>query len=61
MNKLKPKLLDQLSETIRMKHYSMKTEKSYVHWVRRFIYFHHMRHPQEMGVDNWNFPEILTY
>ena len=49
MNKQKPKLLDQLREAMRLKHYSLKTEKSYIHWVRRFIYFHHMRHPQEMG------------
>jgi hypothetical protein len=34
---------------MRLKHYSLKTEKSYVHWVCRFIYFHHMLHPQETG------------
>jgi len=45
----KPKLLDQLQEALRLKHYSLKTEKSYVHWGRRFILFHKKRHPQEMG------------
>lgn len=50
MNKSKPKLLDQLCEALRLKHYSLRTEKTYVHWVRRFILFHHKRHPQEMGV-----------
>ena len=54
MNKQKPKLLDQLSETMRVKRYSLKTEKSYLHWVRRFIYFHNMRHPREMGAGALN-------
>lgn len=45
----KPKLLDQIRNVIRYKHYSMRTEESYVHWVKRFIFFHNKRHPQEMG------------
>ena len=44
----KPKLLDQFRETLRLKHYSLKTEKSYINWVRRFILFHNKRHPKEM-------------
>ena len=36
MNKQQPKLLDQLREAMRIKHNSLKTEKSYFHWVRRF-------------------------
>ena len=44
----KPKLLDQLRETLRLNHYSLKTEKSYINWVRRFILFHNKRHPKEM-------------
>ena len=47
--KQKPKLLTHLSEVIRLKHYSLKTEKSYIHWCRRFILFHKKRHPQDMG------------
>jgi len=47
--KNKPKLLDQLRHTMRLKHYSLKTEKSYVNWVRRFIFFHNKRYPKEMG------------
>ena len=43
------RLLDQLRERIRYDHYSLKTEKSYVHWVRRFVHFHALRHPKEMG------------
>lgn len=44
----KPKLLDQLRMAIRVLHYSLKTEAAYVHWVRRYILFHHKRHPAEM-------------
>jgi hypothetical protein len=44
------KLLDQLRDAIRLKHYSDRTEQTYVYWIRRFILFHHKRHPQEMGV-----------
>src|SRR6266496_2884414 len=45
----KPKLLDQVSQAIRTRHYSAKTEDSYVHWIKRFIFFHNKRHPGEMG------------
>ena len=45
----KPKLLDQMKNAIRIKHYSLQTEKSYVQWVRRYIYFHNKRHPDETG------------
>lgn len=43
------RLLDQVRERIRYDHYSLKTEKSYVHWVRRFVHFHGLRHPRDMG------------
>ncbi|MBI2502300.1 MAG: integron integrase [Candidatus Latescibacteria bacterium] len=43
------KLLDQVREVIQLKHYSRKTEKSYVGWIKRFILFHGKRHPREMG------------
>jgi integron integrase len=43
------KLLDQVRDVIRLKHYSYNTEKSYVDWIRRYILFHNKRHPQEMG------------
>lgn len=45
----KPRLLDQMRERIRLKHYSIRTERVYCEWVRRFIRFHQYRHPQEMG------------
>ena len=46
-----PKLLDQVREVIRMKHYSIRTEQSYVDWIKRYIFFHNKRHPAEMGED----------
>ena len=44
-----PKLLDQVRDMIRLKHYSIRTEQAYLGWIRRFILFHHKRHPKEMG------------
>ncbi len=44
-----PRLLDQVRQVIRTRHYSYRTEKAYVHWVKRFIFFHNKRHPIEMG------------
>lgn len=44
-----PRLLDRLRDKIRVRHYSIRTEKSYVGWVRRFILFHGKRHPEQMG------------
>jgi integron integrase len=44
----KPKLLDQVRDAIRLKHYSIRTERTYVDWIKRFILFHGKRHPREM-------------
>lgn len=44
-----PKLVDRLRRAIRARHYSPRTEKAYVHWVRRFVFFHRMRHPDKMA------------
>ena len=44
-----PRLLDELRERIRMRHYSLRTERAYCQWVVRFIRFHGMRHPRELG------------
>jgi integron integrase len=38
-----------LREALRLRHYSLKTEKVYIHWAKRYLYFHGMRHPEEMG------------
>jgi integron integrase len=51
-----PKLIDQLVETLRARHYSPRTEQAYVLWVKRFIRFHHMRHPKDMAE-----PEINAF
>lgn len=44
-----PRLLDQVRELIRIRHYSIRTEQAYVQWIRRFILFHDKRHPLELG------------
>jgi hypothetical protein len=44
-----PKLLDRVRWHLRVKHYSLRTEQSYIDWIRRFILFHSKRHPDEMG------------
>jgi integron integrase len=44
-----PKLLEQVREVIRTRHYSLRTEGTYLGWIRRFILFHGKRHPREMG------------
>jgi len=45
----KPKLLDQVRQAIRTRHYSYRTEKAYIHWIKRYIFFHNKRHPVDMG------------
>ena len=45
----KPKLLDQVRAKIRVKHYSIRTERAYESWIRQFILFHNKRHPKDMG------------
>jgi integrase len=51
-----PRLLDQVRQTIRLKHFSLQTEKYYVYYITQFILFHNKRHPRDMGVD-----EIRAY
>lgn len=51
-----PKLLDQLREALRTRHYSRRTESTYCQWVRRYIFFHDVRHPKEMAE-----PEINAF
>lgn len=47
----RPRLLEQLRDTLRRRHYSYRTEQAYVQWVRRFIYYHKKRHPEQMGAE----------
>jgi len=51
-----PKLLDQVRARLRVKHYSIRTERSYVDWIKRFILFHGKRHPKDMGA-----PELEAF
>jgi len=50
------KLLDQVSDALRLKHYSYRTEQSYRDWIKRYIIFHNKRHPKDMGA-----PEIQAF
>jgi len=53
---VKRKLLDLVRDKIRFKHYSYSTERTYVHWIKHYILFHHKKHPIEMGKE-----EIESY
>jgi integrase len=44
----KPKLLDQVRQIMRLRHYSLRTEEAYLGWIRRYILFHDKRHPREL-------------
>lgn len=52
----KPRLLDQVRERIRVKHYSLSTEKTYIYWIRFFIRFNGLKHPADMGA-----PEVEQF
>ncbi len=45
----KPRLLDQVRNCIRRRHYSIRTEQSYIDWIRRYIFFHNKQHPDDMN------------
>ena len=49
ITKGRPKLLDQVRTAIRVRYFSLRTEQSYIHWVKRFFFFHNKRHPAMMG------------
>ncbi|MGH8592088.1 MAG: integron integrase [Gammaproteobacteria bacterium] len=49
MGEGQPRLLDQVRDRIRRKHYSIRTEQAYVDWIRRFVLHHNKRHPRDMG------------
>ena len=54
-----PRLLNQVRDRIRRKHYSIRTEEAYLHWVKAFVRFHGLKHPANLGA-----PEVesfLTY
>ena len=47
----KPRLLDEVRNTIRLRHYSLRTEKAYLGWIKRYILFHNKTHPKDMGAE----------
>ena len=51
-----PRLLDQVRDALRRRHYSHRTEQSYVHWIKRFIFFSDKRHPRDLGA-----PEVTAF
>lgn len=51
MNK-SPKLLDQVRDKLRVKHYAIRTEQSYVDWIKRYIYFHGKTHPKDLAAQD---------
>jgi integron integrase len=46
-----PRLLDRVRERLRVRHYSLRTEESYVSWIKRYVFFHGKRHPSDMGTE----------
>ena len=59
MYKPKKKLLDIVRNKIRFKHYSLSTERTYVHWIKHYIFFHNKKHPIEMGKEE--IEQFLTF
>ena len=55
---VKKKLLDIVRETIRFKHYSLSTERTYIYWIKQYIFFHNKKHPKEMAKEE--IEEYLT-
>ncbi|MCK5032594.1 MAG: integron integrase, partial [Calditrichia bacterium] len=55
----KPKLLDQVRSVLRVKHYSYRTEQSYIHWIKKYIYFNNKTHPKEL--DGKDIAKFISY
>ena len=55
----KPRLLDEVRSALRLRHYSLKTEKTYVRWIKEYIYFHGKQHPKNLGEKHIS--EFLSY
>ncbi|MBD3376626.1 hypothetical protein GF406_16440 [candidate division KSB1 bacterium] len=49
------RLLDQVRDVLRVKHYSLKTEKAYLHWITRFVIYHNKQHPRD-----WEGPKSVN-
>ena len=55
-NKRPKKLFDEVRDKMRVAHYSLRTEKTYLSWIRRYILFHGKRHPRDMSK-----PEVESF
>ena len=44
-----PRLLDQVRDALRVRHYSIRTEETYIQWIKRYIFFHNKTHPRDLG------------
>ena len=51
-----PRLLDQVRDALRRRHYSYRTEQSYIHWIKRFFFFSDKRHPRDLGA-----PQVTAF
>lgn len=54
-----PRLIEQVRDVLRREHYSISTEKNYIQWIKRYIYFHNKQHPKELGAEH--IETYLTY
>jgi hypothetical protein len=55
-----PKLLDQIRDRLRLHHYSIHTERSYMDWIKRYVHFHHMRCREDLGDGEKKIEAFLT-
>ena len=55
-----PKLLDQVRNVLRLHHYSIHTERSYLDWIKRYIHFHHMRSREDLAGAEAKIEAFLT-
>ena len=60
MEPIPKKLLDQVSDSIRRKQYSHRTERAYINWIRQYILFHDNKHPRDMGAVEVDDPHLNT-
>src|SRR6266446_5289717 len=56
----KAKLLDQVREVMRLRHYAIRTEQSYCDWIRRYVQFHRMRSREELSPGTWKVEQFLS-
>jgi len=54
------KLIECVTEKLRIKHYSIRTEKAYLKWIIRYILFHNKRHPKNNRIEIWLVQHLLS-